>query len=191
MFQSIPGWFGHLDERIQLAKIVSQYNYKNCIGVEIGSLFGSSSSIIAQSIPNGTLYCLDTWSGHSFYNPEFSDEQIEKHNLPRPEMKATLEKFKEYTKDYSNIKPLQGQSPQCICDWDQPVDFVFLDAEHKNPSDSDNINFWLPKIKLGGSLIGHDLSVRYPDVIKNVVNLSVKLKQPPTIVRSLWSFTIK
>ena len=190
MFQTIPGYFAHPREQAELAALVSQYDHKDCIGVEIGSMFGSSASLIAQNIPNGTLYCIDPWSGISHYNPNYSDEVIEKYNLPKPGMYSTLEFFKDNTKSYTNIISIQGKSPKCVFDWHQPVDFVFLDASHENPSDADNIKFWLPKIKSGGKFIGHDYDKRYPDVKKNVHNLCIKLKRPPKIVHTLWSFTI-
>lgn len=190
MFQNIPGYFCDSREREELAKLVKEYDHKDCIGVEIGCMFGSSASLIAQNIPNGTLYCIDTWNGISHYNPNFSDEEIEKYNLPRKEMLSTLEFFNENTKSYKNIIPIHGQSPGCVFDWNRPVDFVFLDALHINPSDADNINFWLPKVKSGGKFIGHDFNESYPDVKKNVYELCIRLKRPPKIVKSLWSFTI-
>ena len=39
---------------------------------------------------------------------------------------------------------------------DNSLDLVFIDADHKYESIKDDINAWLPKIKKGGIICGHD-----------------------------------
>lgn len=185
----IPGWLAKV-ESLSLFDQTKPYNYRDCVGVEIGSLHGKSAAIIAQAIPLGTLYCIDLWDERDLYNGKFSDLIVEQHNLPRRGMRNSLELFREYTKNYNNIQAIKGTSPYCVKNWHQSVDFVFLDAGHTNPNDRDNIDFWLLKIKPGGLLIGHDLKPQLPDVQKNVKYLSNLLNQDPVIVKTLWSFKI-
>jgi len=44
------------------------------------------------------------------------------------------------------------------------LDFVFVDAGHDYESVAEDIHYWLPKVKSGGMIAGHD----YPD-FKGVV----------------------
>ena len=63
--------------------------------------------------------------------------------------------------------------------WTDQIDLFFLDASHSNPWDRDNIDFWVPKIKSGGVIIGHDLydNDYFPDIRANVKYLEEKLNQ--------------
>jgi len=75
---------------------------------------------------------------------------ITKHKLPPKESYNIKETFLKNTEDRKNIIAIQGSSPEVVQDWTKPIDFIFLDASHHNPSDRNNIDFWLPKIKPGG-----------------------------------------
>lgn len=140
----------------------------NGVIVEIGSYLGLSASAWADGAdPSVTIYCID-------YFYEF-------------------DKFKENVKQYDNIIPIRGQSPNAIKYPGDPIDIFFLDAAHENPTDLMNIEYFLPLIKPGGLFIGHDyMDARYPDVIKNIKLLEEKLNQsvhhyPRT---SLYSFRV-
>ena len=186
---TIPGWLSGIQDKV-LFNLTAEYNNTNTVGVEIGSLHGRSSYIISTAIPLGKLYCIDLWDGKSCFSTELSNEVSKKYYNPTDDMYKTLEFFLENVKDRTNIFTIKGSSPSCVQDWDTLVDFVFLDAEHKNPSDMDNINFWLPKIKPGGMFIGHDAD--YDDVVKNIKYLENLLEQSVTIVpkTSIYYFKI-
>ena len=189
---NIPGYMSGSQPKI-LFDLVKDYNNINCIGVEIGSLFGRSSSVLAQAIPDGKLYCIDPWENNKIDDQGFSEEYIAINNFPKTGMVSNLEIFKEYTKKFTNIIPIQGFSPQCCSTFNFSVDFVFLDALHCNPSDRDNIDFWLPKIKSRGLFIGHDYNNNFLDVLENVQYLETKLNKKVTTSvgnGSLWWFQI-
>ena len=42
---------------------------------------------------------------------------------------------------------------------DASLDFVFIDADHSYPSCKIDMQKWLPKVKVGGYIIGHDCKV--------------------------------
>jgi predicted O-methyltransferase YrrM len=187
----IPGYMMNPEPSI-LFLLAKKYDYPGAIGIEIGSLHGRSSVALASGMPLGKLYCIDKWEGNSYRSPFFTDEQQKILQFPTKDELNTLEVFKENTKDFTNIETIQGISPTCVIDWTQDVDFVFLDASHRNPNDKDNIEFWLPRIKKGGMFIGHDYSKQFPDVIKNVKELEQKLGKAAIyfVKTSLWAFVI-
>jgi predicted O-methyltransferase YrrM len=190
---NIPGWFSgtHQIETIRLLHI---YNNPDCIGVEVGCLHGRSSYAISVAINKGKLYSIDLWDNRETYDSTYSDEDIVKYKLPHKGLRNSLEFFLENTKDRKNIIPIQGGSPEIVQDWTMPIDFIFLDASHKNPNDRDNIDFWLPKIKPGGMFLGHDWyeDRRLPDVNLNVEYMEDLLKQKVTIIpkTSIWYFVL-
>jgi predicted O-methyltransferase YrrM len=190
---NIPGWFFG-PEPIETIRLLWKYNHPDCVGVEVGCLHGRSSYAISVAIHKGTLYCIDLWNGDDSYNSRFSNEMIAKHNFPPKGSYNIKETFLKNTEDRKNIVAIQGSSPEIVKDWTKPIDFIFLDASHQNPSDRDNIDFWLPKIKPGGMFLGHDLyEVRgFPDVNANVEYMEELLKQKVTIIpkTSIWYFTV-
>lgn len=189
--QTVPGFMSGIQPLI-LYVIFSKYNNEQCQGVEIGSAHGKSSMIIAEAIKKGLLYCIDTWDGTSLYKSEFDHETIKLRGYPEKGTVNTMEFFLKNTSMMQNIIPIKGSSPQVVKDWTKPVDFVFLDVNHKNPNDRENLDFWLPKIKKNGCLVGHDYGEQFPDVLENVNYLEKLLNQPVTVYpkTSIWKFDI-
>lgn len=134
--------------------------------VEIGSWKGKSSAYMAVEIINSNkdieFYCVDTWEGSV------------KH-----------EGMKELPKLYdiflNNMKPVEeyyfplkiSSLDACKKFKDNSLDFVFIDASHEYEDVKADIIAWLPKIKPGGILAGHDYYIGdfdyYPGV-KQAVN---------------------
>ena len=61
------------------------------------------------------------------------------------------------------------------CSWkqaihykDQSLDFVFIDTEHTLETTRKEIAAFLPKMKIGGIMGGHDFSIHFPGVIRAV-----------------------
>lgn len=191
-WHGIPGFMSGTQPNI-LYSIFSRYNYADTIGVEVGSLHGRSSVIIASAIQKGKLICIDPWLGNSTYNSSYGDKAIEIQCYPTKETTNTIDFFLKNTKVCSNITAIQGYSPKIVIDWVDPIDFLFLDTNHSNPMDKENIEFWLPKIKNNGCIVGHDYSKNFPDVIDNVKFLEETLSQKVQtfIGTSIWKFDIK
>ena len=183
---NIPGFLSFPDLKA-LYKLSSSLP-ENSIIVEIGSLHGKSSVQLARSSPTSTVYCFDFWNGHHIKLTP--DGPFKRQN--------TIKNFKFFTQNYPNIKPKQITVSPHGAEWgDQLVDMVFIDAEHINPSDWDIIEYWLPKIKKGGILSGHDYHVEFPDVIENVRKLEKMLNQLVTTFNdigqngcSVWCFRV-
>ncbi len=171
---NVPG-FMQENELKEIERLASQVPENGNI-VEIGSLFGRSAVAWAKSChPSVNVYCVDLFI-NILENPSYN----------------FFDKFVENTKDIPNIIPIKAMSPY-IFDAKIPdvkLDLVFLDAIHKNPIDIDNIRYFLPKIKSGGILCGHDYHPSWPDVIENVQMLEKELGSSVKITESIWQFTI-
>ena len=55
----------------------------------------------------------------------------------------------------------------------EPLDFVYIDANHDYDFIKQDIEDWAPMLKEGGLLCGHDFSADYPGVIRAVIEFAV------------------
>ena len=100
---------------------------------------------IANSNKNIEFYCVDNWKG-----------SIE--HLGNPELPKLYEIF---TKNMEPVKdhytPVKMNSLEAVNLFpNESLDFVFIDASHEYEDVKEDIKAWLPKVKIGGILAGHD-----------------------------------
>ena len=188
----IRGWMSENELKI-IEKWASSL-LENSHIIEMGSFYGRSTYCWAASIPNNsTLYCYDQWCGEiTLDNDNISLDQRIKGGFPLPGDTNTYENFLENIKIIDNIKTNRVYDSTWI-KWDGPeVDVVFVDAAHSNPTDWDYIQYWLPKIKKGGFICGHDYKSGFLDVDQNVHQLELMLNQSvETFLHgSLWRFIL-
>jgi predicted O-methyltransferase YrrM len=187
----IPGYMTE-GECAFLRVLFARHNQPGAVGFEIGSLVGRSAYEISQTIPLGTLVCVDSWSNWSNTDPD--DPDPDRYYIPKHGMISSLEAFRNNTKDCKNILTVRGYSPQCISKWKAPVDFVFLDAGHWNPNDRQNLRFFLPLLKRGATLAGHDFrdhpETKWPDVVENVRWLERIFRKDVQSHESIWYFQL-
>lgn len=121
--------------------------------VEVGSWKGQSAYFMCDNIikseKNIELFCVDTWKG--------SDDHVGKYELDNL-YDIFLKNMKVFESYYF---PLQLDSISASKKFkDKSLDFIFIDAAHDYESVKADILAWLPKVKNGGVLAGHDY---YPD----------------------------
>ena len=119
--------------------------------IEIGSWKGKSISFFAvEAINSGKnikCYCVDTWKGSAEHTQD-----------PNVINDTLYDLFIENTKPVSSfINPIRKPSVEAADDFsDESVDVVFIDGDHEYEPVKNDINAWLPKIKNGGIICGHD-----------------------------------
>jgi GR25 family glycosyltransferase involved in LPS biosynthesis len=168
-------WFGYGNLYSSMVKRF-QTNSKF---VEVGSWKGKSSAFMAVEIANSNkhidFYCVDTWKG-----------SIEHQN--NPDIKNLYETFlhnMEPLKGYFN--PIRKSSIEAAKDFkDNSLDFVFIDASHEYEDVKNDIKAWLPKVKNGGILAGHDY-YDFQGVSKAVQELLTNFK----IIDYCWVYEVK
>lgn len=119
--------------------------------VEVGSWKGRSAAFMAVEIINSNkkikFDCVDTWKGsieHETYDV-ITEEKLYDVFL------SNIEPVKHI------INPIRMTSIESSKLYkDNSLDFVFIDASHEYEDVKADILSWLPKVKIGGILAGHD-----------------------------------
>jgi hypothetical protein len=130
--------------------------------IEIGSWKGKSAAYMAVEIANSqkniSFCCIDTWQG--------STEHQNFH-----ELKDLYNIFSTNMSSLSNyFTPVKKTSLEAANMFENAsIDFVFVDGSHEYIDVKNDILTWLPKIKKGGILAGHDyVPDSWPGIVKAV-----------------------
>jgi hypothetical protein len=130
------------------------------LGAELGVKEGKFTAHMLERFPRLHMVAVDLWQakppsdqpGFETY-AEWNFDQIEAEFCDR-------------------IASFRDRVTVCRCDTvraaglydDGAFDFVFIDAEHTHRGVAADIAAWLPKVKAGGILSGHDYQPNFPGV---------------------------
>lgn len=150
-YTQIDGWFDYQSIYARMVRDAKDGAHF----VEVGCWKGQSSAYMAVEIQRSgkeiRFDCVDTWQG----SPEHQgDPDVVSGRL-----------YKSFLK---NMRPVKGvyrarrmSSVEAAATYaDNSLDFVWLDADHSFSAISADIRAWLPKIRVGGWLGGHDHSFK-------------------------------
>ena len=119
-------------------------------GVEIGTLRGEYAKVLCQANPALHLTCVDAWSAYLGFTDQTEQKKLDDcEAIARKRLApfgCTL--VKGLSTDVARRFP------------DQSVDFVYIDANHRFEYVVADIAAWLPKIRPGGVISGHDYCTR-------------------------------
>lgn len=168
--------FTHLtiDEKNTLISLSKKSNA--LVSVEIGSYHGASSCCIAEGIMknggNGKLFCIDTWQNNSMSEGE----------------KDTFNEFLSNTCDYKKIIcPLKGWSYDIAHEFDEKIDFIFIDGDHSYDGVKKDVDLWLPKLNPGALIVMHDIG--WAEGVQRVVkeDIAPLAKQEGRLPNLYWA----
>jgi predicted O-methyltransferase YrrM len=126
--------------RAMMYRIFNILGYKT--GVEIGVFRGNNALNICKSIPNVKLTCIDPWK--KMFSHSNQDMQTY--------FKETQNKLKNY-----NVKFIRATGTEAAHQFENDsLDFVHIDAMHDFDSVMTDLMQWVPKVKKGGAISGHD-----------------------------------
>lgn len=148
--------------QVRANEILSRLNGE-VVGAEIGVFLGALSMRLLTN-PNITLYMVDSWTTSpddgqyaksGDFHANLTQEQQNQHFG-----NAVLNTA--FAGDRAKI--LRKSSVDAAKDMpDASLDFVFIDADHSYEGCRQDIEAWLPKLKSGGLLSGHDYkNTEYP-----------------------------
>lgn len=127
-------WNKKSNRKYFLRHLIEENNFITM--AEVGVRDGRTTFYLLDNCPNLTIYGIDL-SISKFYNSDIK------------------EKYKD------RLVPIQGNS-SLVANQIPNVDLVFIDADHGYVGCSADIREYIPKVKSGGILSGHDID--YPGV---------------------------
>ena len=130
---------------------------KKIIGVEVGVYKGKLSLELLTRLPRLKLYMVDRW--HVFSLKEIlrnkgSSMARAGQDIFNDAYKKTCKRAKNFPKRAIILKFPSLKAAKLFKN--RTLNFVFLDDDHSTKAVSKNITAWLPKIKKGGYICGHD-----------------------------------
>lgn len=152
-YQSVPGHFNYENVYKDMIAFAPQYSAEKF--VEIGAWKGKSICYAGVEIINSgkniRLDSVDTWEGSPGEPVLMNDESV---------INKTL--YDEFIKNIGPVKhivtPIKLSSVLAANVYqDNSVFFVFIDSSHLYESIKEDILAWLPKVKSGGFIGGHDI----------------------------------
>jgi hypothetical protein len=149
--------------RERLAEFFAYAGFAN--GAEVGVESGRYSHTLLSANPAMHLYCVDPWLRYESYREHVPQAQVD------GMLKRTRERLKGF--NVTIVRKFSTVAAQSI--EDGSLDFVYVDANHAYDNVIEDIAAWLPKIRSGGIIAGHDyapgkLSGMPCDVIEAVNN---------------------
>ena len=151
-------------------------------GVEIGVCKATFSEIVLNDWGGAKYHCVDPWR-------EFpKEEYVDMANRPQDEQdkimafaKARLARFGD------KVEFVRKTSLEAAGEFEnESLDFVYIDGQHHYEAVRDDINAWLPKLKPGGLLCGHD----YLDGFVDNCQFGVKKAVDEFVKGRGWSLTV-
>lgn len=138
----------------------------NCsiAGAEIGILRGVNASHILEACPDVVHFMVDPWDAgnkdESYINSGATDgkeDQAFFDGCFRDAMRA-IEPYKD------RAIVIRKKSVDAAREINLPLDYVFIDGDHSYEGVKRDIAAWLPKIRPGGWIGGHDYGSHFPGV---------------------------
>lgn len=165
---------------IDLCNVVKQKLGDSLNIVEIGSYCGSGTKIILDIFKQSKVNCVDPWEK---YIEDCSVYDIDKQELELREAEGIFDEiilhhnnvFKNKKTSSEYVKTIQNES----------IDFVYIDGNHQYSSVKEDIINWIPKIKLGGVLCGHDYCW---NSVSSAINDTLKDKPDMVFTDSSWLY---
>ena len=129
--------------------------------VELGAWKGRSSAFLVveayNKSPKIEVHIVDTWGGNPFDGSE--DQSTDAYSKFISNMSLLARPYQAYRMTTNEAVGFFK---------DESLDAVFIDADHSYEAVKMDIKNWMPKVRKGGILAGHDYSSAWSGVIRAV-----------------------
>jgi hypothetical protein len=149
--------------------LINEMNLK--IGAEIGVDKAGFSRQILEGSKIEKYFCIDTWQDNfgSEHRPDyFAKEGNVRFNEAKENLKPFLGNFEKPDEDSGRATMLRMTSLAAATRFiDNGLDFCYIDGDHSLEGILFDLYNWIPKIKIGGIMAGHDFKCNKNSGIKD------------------------
>jgi len=146
------------DLLVELINTFSNKQSTNRTMIEIGSYMGESTMMFASSGIFKTIHSIEPHTGNEKFNNEYGYD-----------WKDIQKEYKINTRHFNNIIHHKDYSYNIVDNFDDnSIDFIYIDADHTYESVKRDIELYLPKVKDGGIIGGHDYRPEWKGVVEAV-----------------------
>lgn len=161
-----------------LSMLIKDHVKDDFVIAEVGSFSGVSSEVFAQNCKE--IHCVDAWSPYW----EITDSSV---------MQIAESSFDKMASNYKNVRKVKSSSSEAVKNYpDEYFDFVYIDAAHDYINAKKDILLWLPKVKKGGIMAGHDYrydsNIQVYEVVEEIFGKTYKIEKYPD---SSWAVVLK
>lgn len=182
---AVEGWMS-MEE---LGWLAVQAKARSAI-VEIGSWKGRSTKALALAT-DGIVVAVDHWLGSEGERATSYKEAADRGQLG---MLAVFMTNLNVELEAGKVLPIVGKSSDILGDVRtvllargiQRIDMLFIDGDHSYASVKSDIETYVPLVKPGGLICGHDYSSGCMAVVQAVHDT---IGKPASVVGSIWSVT--
>lgn len=133
---------------------------KNLVGAEIGVDAGYNASRMLSHLDIKKLYLVDPYLPYVYNDWNVAN--------PSKQLQVALNALKSFKDQIVWINTSSLEATKYI--EDNSLDFVYIDGNHQYEFVKADIKAWLPKVKKGGILGGHDYTHPETPAVKTVVD---------------------
>ena len=145
--------------------------------VEVGCKEGRTTGYLLANLPGLQVTAIDPWCPVPNSAEDYKDWDFEK---------IQSEFWRNVGEHKDRLQMMQTVSSAAVESFaDKSVDVVFIDAAHDYKGCSEDIRLWLPKVREGGYLCGHDFNHKWPGVHRAVAS-AFPLLQVTVMPDSVW-----
>jgi predicted O-methyltransferase YrrM len=160
----IGGWLTDAEGNALFELALQRTPARGAVVVELGSWLGKSSVLLAAALArklDAQLICVDPWGDdeNARYQTEYYEPLISKMRLS---LEETFRRNIRRCRLVEIVRPIKGYSFDAVRNWQQQIDFLFIDASHAYESVHRDLLLWSPFVKVGGVVALHDVSTNWP-----------------------------
>ncbi len=121
------------------------------VGVEIGTDKGGFASKLLEKSKLAKLHCVDPWIDDfgSDYRPDFFNKDGD---VRLNEAAAQLKTYIDQGRCFFH----RGFSADVAQEWTSEIDYLYIDGGHNLSNIYIDLHSWVPKVRIGGIVSGHD-----------------------------------